>query len=62
MGCELPFGGNMMVIGDDFRQVLSIVPRGTRAQITDATMLRSYIRKDVWKICLTGNMRAQSDP
>jgi hypothetical protein len=62
MGCELPFGGKVMVFGGDFRQVLPIVPQGTRAQMMDATLLRSYIWKDVWKICLTRNMRAQSDP
>jgi hypothetical protein len=28
----------------------------------DVILLRSYIWKDVWKICLTRNMRAQSDP
>jgi ATP-dependent DNA helicase PIF1 len=38
MGCELPFGGKVMVFGGDFRQVLPIVPRGTRAQIMDATL------------------------
>jgi ATP-dependent DNA helicase PIF1 len=37
------------------------VPRGTRAQIKDGTLLRSYIWKDVRQICLTRNMRAQSD-
>jgi ATP-dependent DNA helicase PIF1 len=52
----------VMVFGGDFRQVLPVVPRGTRAQIMDATLLRSYIWKDVRKICLTRNMRAQSDP
>jgi hypothetical protein len=62
MGCELHFGGKVMVFGGDFRQVLPIVPRGTRAQIMDATLLRFYIWKDVRKICLTRNMRAQSDP
>jgi ATP-dependent DNA helicase PIF1 len=62
MGCELPFGGKVMVFGGDLRQVLPIVPWGTRAQITDATLLRSYIWNDVQKICLTRNMRAQSDP
>jgi ATP-dependent DNA helicase PIF1 len=58
MGFELPFGGNVMVFGGDFRQVLPIVPQNTRAQIMDATLLRSYIWKDVRKICLTRNMRA----
>jgi ATP-dependent DNA helicase PIF1 len=38
------------------------VPRGTSAQIMDATLLRSFICKDVRKICLTRNMRAQTDP
>jgi ATP-dependent DNA helicase PIF1 len=47
MGCELPFGGNVMMFGGDFRQVLPVVPLGTRAQITNATLLRSYIWKDV---------------
>jgi ATP-dependent DNA helicase PIF1 len=50
------------MFGGDFRQVLPVVPRGTMAQIMDATLLRSYIWKDVQKICLTRNMRAQSDP
>jgi ATP-dependent DNA helicase PIF1 len=58
MGCELSFGWKVMVFSGDFRQVLSVVPRGTRAQIMDATLLRSYIWKDVWKICLMRNMRA----
>jgi ATP-dependent DNA helicase PIF1 len=62
MGCELPFGGKVMVFGGDFKQVLPIIPRGNMAQIMDATLLRSYIWKDVQKICLTRNMRAQSDP
>jgi ATP-dependent DNA helicase PIF1 len=31
------------------------------AQIMDGTLLRFYIWKDVQKICLTRNMRAQSD-
>jgi ATP-dependent DNA helicase PIF1 len=62
MGCELPFGGKVMVFGGEFRQVLPVVPQGTKAQITDATLLRSYIWNDVRKICLNRNMRAQSNP
>ncbi|RCV18220.1 hypothetical protein SETIT_3G282400v2 [Setaria italica] len=37
------------------------VARGTRAQITDATLLKSYIWESVRRIRLTQNMRAQSD-
>jgi hypothetical protein len=29
MECGLPFGGNVMVFGGDFRQVLPVVTRGT---------------------------------
>jgi ATP-dependent DNA helicase PIF1 len=31
MRSELHFGGKVMVFGGDFRQVLPVVPRGTRA-------------------------------
>ena len=31
MNCELPFGGKVMLFGVDFRQVLPVVTRGTRA-------------------------------
>ncbi|XP_062179396.1 uncharacterized protein LOC133884006 [Phragmites australis] len=62
IGCSLPFGGKVMVFGGDFRQVLPVVTRGTRAQITDATLQRSYIWDNIVKIHLTRNMREQSDP
>lgn len=61
MDCLQPFGGKVMLFGGDFRQVLPVVARGTRAQITDATLLKSYIWESVWRIRLTQNMRAQSD-
>ena len=61
IGCDLPFGGKVMVFGGDFRQVLPVVPRGTRAQICDATLLQSYIWDDIKIIRLKQNMRAQND-
>ncbi|RCV32730.1 hypothetical protein SETIT_7G026900v2 [Setaria italica] len=51
MDCTQPFGG----------KVLPIVAHGTRAQITDATLLGSYIWESVRRIQLTQNMRAQFD-
>jgi len=62
MECALPFGGKVMVFGGDFRQVLPVVTRGTRAQVTDATLQRSYLWNKIQKIRLSRNMRAQSDP
>jgi hypothetical protein len=59
--CKQLFGGKVMLFGGDFRQVLPVVPRGTRAQITDATLLRSYIWNIVCRIRLTQNMRAKND-
>jgi ATP-dependent DNA helicase PIF1 len=50
-----------MLFGGAFRQVLPVVARGTRAQITDATLLRSYIWQSVRRIHLTQNMRARSN-
>ncbi|WVZ69849.1 hypothetical protein U9M48_018572 [Paspalum notatum var. saurae] len=61
MGSDQPFGGKVMLFGGDFRQVLPVVARGTRARITDATLLRSYIWQGVRRIELTQNMRAQCD-
>ena len=61
IGCDLPFGGKVMVFGGDSRQVLPVVPRGTRAQICDATLLQSYIWDDIKIIRLKQNMRAQND-
>ncbi|KAL6847111.1 hypothetical protein ACP4OV_022964 [Aristida adscensionis] len=62
MDCNLPFGGKVMVFGGDFRQVLPVVTRGTRAQITDTTLQRSYLWENMKKIRLSRNMRAESDP
>ncbi|XP_002449443.2 uncharacterized protein LOC8071841 [Sorghum bicolor] len=62
MECALPFGGKVIVFGGDFRQVLPVVTRGTRAQVTDATLQRSYLWDKIRKIRLSRNMRAQSDP
>ena len=60
-GCDLPFGGKVMVFGGDFRQILPVVARGTRAQICDATLLQSYIWDDIKIIRLKQNMMTQND-
>ena len=59
---ELPFGGKIVVFGGDFRQVLPVVRKGSRAQIVDASLRRSYLWDSMRHLKLVRNMRAQSDP
>ncbi|XP_062085732.1 uncharacterized protein LOC133791836 [Humulus lupulus] len=38
-----PFGGLTIVCGGDFRQILPVVPKGTRADIVNASLNSSYL-------------------
>jgi ATP-dependent DNA helicase PIF1 len=59
---HLPFGGKTVVLGGDFRQVLPVVRKGSRAQIVGASLRRSYLWESMRHLKLVRNMRAQSDP
>jgi ATP-dependent DNA helicase PIF1 len=59
---HLPFGGKIVVLGGDFRQVLPVMRKGSRAQIVDASLQRSYLWESMRHLKLVRNMRAQSDP
>ncbi|CAI9284100.1 unnamed protein product [Lactuca saligna] len=61
-GVMLPFGGKIMVLGSDFRQVLSIVRRGTQAQIVDSSIQMSPLWSSIIKLRLTINIRVLTDP
>ncbi|XP_076918648.1 uncharacterized protein LOC143579149 [Bidens hawaiensis] len=61
IGVRLPFGGKIMVMGGDFRQVLPVVKRGTRAQIVDSSFRMSPLWSVTKKMRLTINMRALND-
>ncbi|RYR48505.1 hypothetical protein Ahy_A07g034527 [Arachis hypogaea] len=54
---DLPFGGKVVVLGGDFKQILHVIPRGSRQDIVHSTVNSSYL----WKFCqvlkLTKNMR-----
>ncbi|KAL6839328.1 hypothetical protein ACP4OV_031000 [Aristida adscensionis] len=58
---ELPFGGKTIVFGGDFRQVLPVMRKGSRAQIIDASLRRSYLWDSMRHLKLVQNMRAKSD-
>ena len=59
---DRPFGGKAVVFGGDFRQVLPVVRKGSRAQIVDVSLRRSYLWECMHHLKLVRNMRAQSDP
>lgn len=40
---DVLFGGKVVVLGGDFRQILPVVPRGNRGQIVSASLKRSTI-------------------
>ena len=61
MSCPAPFGGKVIVFGGDFRQVLPIVPRGTRQQTVNASLVKSYLWHKMEVLRLTTNMRASAD-
>jgi hypothetical protein len=58
---ELPFTGKIIVFGRDFRQILPVVRKGSRAQIVGASLRRSYLWDSMYHLKLVRNMRAQSD-
>ncbi|XP_024993308.1 uncharacterized protein LOC112527039 [Cynara cardunculus var. scolymus] len=61
IGVALSFGGKIMVLGGDFRQVLPVMRRGTQAQIVDSSLRTSPLWAMIKKIRLTLNMGARTD-
>ncbi|XP_021985882.1 ATP-dependent DNA helicase PIF1-like [Helianthus annuus] len=61
IGVNLPFGGKIMVMGGDFRQVLPVIKRGTRAQIVDSNLQMSPLWSLTKMMRLTINMSALKD-
>jgi hypothetical protein len=39
-GNDMPFGGKVLVLGGDFRQILPVVPRGCEADVVANTILQ----------------------
>ena len=54
---DIPFGGVVMVLGGDLRQILPVVEGGTRPQIIDAAITNSPLWRSVQKLSLSINMR-----
>ncbi|CAL9013876.1 unnamed protein product, partial [Prunus brigantina] len=52
-----PFGGKPFLLGGDFRQILPVIPGGTREEIIDASLNSSYLWPYFKIFCLKENMR-----
>ena len=54
------FGGKVAIFGGDFRQILTFILRGSRAQVCEASLKRAHFWPAVKKMELEINMRVQS--
>ncbi|KAF7807998.1 putative PIF1 DNA helicase/replication protein A1-like protein [Senna tora] len=52
-----PFGGKVVVLGGDFRQILPVIPRAGREDIVLASLNSSYLWPSCKVLSLTKNMR-----
>ncbi|XP_022007657.1 uncharacterized protein LOC110906905 [Helianthus annuus] len=52
-----PFEGKVILFGSDFRQILPVIPKGTRTMIVNASLNSSYIWRHCQVLKLTENMR-----
>ena len=59
MNIDLPFGGKVIVFGEDFRQVLPVVTKGSRPMIVNASLLKSELWTHIKVFTLRANMRAR---
>ncbi|XP_022858273.1 uncharacterized protein LOC111379169 [Olea europaea var. sylvestris] len=58
----IPFGGKVIVCGGDFLQVLPVVQRRTKEDITKASLVFSHLWPSFTRLPLIQNMRAKLDP
>jgi ATP-dependent DNA helicase PIF1 len=57
---RFPFGGKVVVLGGDFRQILPVIPKGTRHEIVHSTINSSPLWRHCEVLTLTANMRLLS--
>nr|XP_047129617.1 ATP-dependent DNA helicase PIF1-like [Hydra vulgaris] len=58
---KFPFGGKVILMGGDFRQILPVVKRGQPADIVEACLKCSQHWQYVQRFSLTENMRVQAE-
>lgn len=57
---SIPFGGKVVVLGGDPRQILPVIEGGSRAQIVNAAIINSNLWSAMTVLKLTQNMRLTS--
>ncbi|XP_013668768.2 uncharacterized protein LOC106373087 [Brassica napus] len=55
------FSGKTVLLGGDFRQILPVIPQGSRADIVLASISHSYLWDSFHKFSLKTNMRVNQD-
>ena len=55
--CSKPFGGKVVFLGGDFRQILPVVPKGRQADTLKVTLNKSYLWDYIKITHLRQNMR-----
>ncbi|XP_044597970.1 uncharacterized protein LOC123274429 [Cotesia glomerata] len=58
MDNDIPFGGKLVILGGDFRQLLPVQPHATRSETVNLSIKFSFLWKYFRKFSLTQNMRA----
>ncbi|XP_057738281.1 uncharacterized protein LOC130955450 [Arachis stenosperma] len=56
-----PFGGKVMVMGGNFRQVLPVVPKGSKLQMIYASIVKSHLWASTKILQLRQNMQSLND-
>ena len=57
---NIPFGGKVVVLGGDPKQILPVVQNGSKSQIINASIIKLYLWNNVKILFLTENMRLLS--
>jgi hypothetical protein len=57
---SIPFGGKVVVLGGDLRQILPVVEGGSKTEILNATIIKSRLWSHIETLSLTQNMRLAS--